>query len=272
MRSIAAILKLNLCNMLTFAFLCALPLLSQAQITVGTTIETCNDGGEWPPYFYHVYQNGQRTDYIEGYDLDYLERIFSEVGLNFTFNLIPWIQCLDKVETGETYTMVTSVAYSQERDEKYIMTDDYYTVQPHYFYVKSNFPNGMDIKSIDDFASYKVCGLLGYNYTNFGIPVETIDVGTKVFPQLIEKVERKRCDLFLARYEIFSGFSKTGNDYINNHNLGTAIIPGVQGDKFHMMISRNYEYAEELKTLLNEGIAQLKATGEAQRLLEPYLQ
>ncbi len=255
-----------------FLLMLAVPFSAQAEIAPGTTIKTCNDGGEWPPYLYYTRQNGEKTTNVEGYDLDYLDRVFSESGLSFTFDLIAWSRCLHEVETGETYKMVSSVAYSKERDEKYIMTDDYYTVQPHYFYAKANFPNGLNIESLDDFQNYKVCGLRGYNYTNFGIPVDTIDTGTKIFPQLIEKTKRARCDVFLGRFEIFAGFAKTGNDYIRNHRLGTASMPGVEGDRFYMMISRNYENAEGLKTLLNEGIARLKASGEAKRLLAPYLQ
>ena len=244
---------------------------SHAAIPPGTTIKTCNDGGEWPPYFYYVRENGAVTNQLLGFDTDYLSQIFEARGLDFTFELIAWSRCLHEVETGETFKMVSSVAYSKERDEKYHMTDSYYTVQPHYFYPKSVYPNGLDINTLEDFSKYKVCGLRGYNYANFGVDVDTVDMGTKIFPQLIEKTVRQRCDVFLGRYEIFAGFAKTGNNYIKDHNLGNAPMPGVEGDKFYMMVSRNYEYAEDLIAVLNQGIEQLKSSGEAERLIAPYL-
>ena len=245
---------------------------AHAEISAGSTIATCNDGGEWPPFLYHVRENGVRTDKVVGYDIDVLTRIFEKHELNFTFDLIAWSRCLHEVEQGDNYRMVSSVAYSEERAKKYLVTEPYYTVQPHYFYPKANFPNGLDIESLDDFVNYKVCGLRGYNYTNFGISPEIIDTGTKVFEQLIEKTVRKRCDIFLGRFEIFAGFAKTGNNYIGDNNLGTAPMPGVPGDKFYMMISRNYEDAEELKQILDEGIIEITASGEAESLLAPYLQ
>ena len=248
------------------------PAVGHAQSLAGETIRTCNDGGEWPPYFWKIRQGGEVTDDLTGYDLDYLQNIFDNVGADFTFELIAWSRCLHEVETGDSYDMVTSVAYSKERDQNYLMTDSYYTVQPHYFYPKANFPQGLEIDSLDAFAQYKVCGLRGYNYANFGIPTETIDTGTKVFSQLIEKTARGRCDMFLGRYEIFAGFAKTGNDYITRHDLETAPMPGVPGDKFYMMVSRNYEHAEDLVAMLNEGIARLKASGEADVMLQPYLE
>ena len=195
----------------------------------------------------------------------------TDIQANFTFKLIPWNRCLHEVETGDTYDMVSSAAFSQERDEKYLVTDSYYTVRPHYFYPRQRFPDGLEIPEIELFANYRVCGLRGYNYTNFGISVDAIDVGTHNFTQLIEKTERGRCDVFLGRYEIFAGFAKTGNNYIVKHSLGTAPMPGVPGDKFHMLVSRNFRHAEVLRDALNDGIARLKASGEDQQLLAPYL-
>ena len=259
---------------------CALPVFwtlftfnfASAQNLQGSLLPTCNDNGEWPPYLYYERTNGEATDKVIGYDIDYLEKIFEEHDIDFTFELIAWSRCLHEVEKGEKYAMVSSVAYNKERDEKYLITDSYYTVQPHYFYVRHHFPDGLEIKDLASFADYRVCGLRGYNYVNFGIPVETIDVGTKVFPQLIEKTERKRCDVFLGRYEIFVGFAKTGTDYIMQHNLGTAPMPGVRGDKFYMMVSRNHPNAEALRDLLNEGIARVKASGYDRELIRKYVE
>ncbi len=247
------------------------PFPGAAEIPPGTTIRTCNDGGEWPPYIYFKRENGVVSEQAVGYDRDVFEKIFPPHGFDFTIELIAWSRCLHEVETGEIYEMVSSVAKNAEREAKYLMTDPYYTVQPHYFYPITNYPNGLKISSVEEFANYKICGLRGYNYANFGVPVETLDLGTKIFPELIEKTERKRCDIFLGRYEIFSGFAQTGTDYIKLHNLGTAPMPGVRGDKFYMMISRNYEHAEELKQIINQGIAELAASGEDEQLLAPYL-
>ena len=242
-----------------------------AEIPAGSKIPICNDSGEWPPYFYWERQNGSQTDNLLGYDIDVLNEIMANNGFEYSFELIAWSRCLLEVERGNDYAMLTSAAYSDERNEKYLISEDYYTVQPHYFYHQANFPDGLDIQNLEEFKNYKVCGLRGYNYTNFGVDVGTIDTGTRHFPQLIEKTRRKRCDLFLGRYEIFAGFAKTGNDYIRKHNLGTAPMPGVAGDKFYMMVSRNYPYSDDLVALLNSAINELKNSGRDQKLLAPYL-
>ena len=245
---------------------------SQAQSLSGQQLPTCNDGGEWPPYFYYERENGEATNRLVGYDLDFLNEVFEGRDIAYSFELIAWSRCLVEVEKGEKYAMLTSAAYSKERDEKYLLTDSYYTVQPHYFYSVASFPGGLEINSLEEFNDYRVCGLRGYNYTNFGVNVDAIDTGTKNFNQLIEKTVRKRCDVFLGRFEIFTGFAKTGNDYMKLNNLASAPMPGVPGDKFFMMVSRNHPNSQELLTILNEGIRELKASGRDKALMSPYLE
>jgi polar amino acid transport system substrate-binding protein len=138
-----------------------------AELSPGTTIDTCNDGGGWPPYLYY---EREKTNKIAGYDIDYLANIVENESMGFTFELIAWSRCLHDVETGEKYKM----AYSDERAKTYLASDPYYIVQPHYFYAKANYPTGLEISSLAEFSNYKVCGLRGYNYANFGIDVDFI--------------------------------------------------------------------------------------------------
>ena len=238
----------------------------------GTQLDFCNDAGEWPPYIYFRRNDGEKTNEPVGYDIDILDEILSRHGISFKMELIAWTRCLHEIETGDKYKLVSSSAHSEERASKYLMTDAYYIINPHYFYPVANFPDGLKITSPVEFSNYKVCGIRGYSYDKFGIPLESIDTGTRILSQLIEKTERGRCDIFLGRYEIFAGFAQTTTDYIKKHHLDTAPMPGVSGEKFYMMISRNYEHGEELRKLINDGIAELHDSGEGQKLLAHYLE
>ena len=242
-----------------------------ASIPAGTVLKSCNDGGEWPPYFFYVRRNGEATDELVGYDIDLLNRIMADNDIGIDIGLISWSRCQRQTEEGRESQITSSVAYSKERDQKYLLTDTYYTLSPHYFYHYANYPDGLRITRPEEVRNYRVCGLRGYNYTNFGIDVERMDNGSNTFTQVIEKTRRRRCDIFVARYEIFSGFARTGTNYIRVHNLGHAPIPGAPGDPFHMMISRNYEHGEELRRIVNAGLARMRASGEAERLLRRYI-
>ena len=239
----------------------------------GERIAICNDDAEWPPYAYFQRDraDGSKTDKVVGYDLDFLDHIFKKHNIEYSYDMIPWNRCLHEVEKGGSHIMLTSAAYSPERNEKYLLTDAYYTVQPHYFFSYSNYPEGLEIQRARDFRKYRVCGLRGYNYKNFGIPLDQLDWGAKTIEQVIRKTKRKRCDIFLARFEIFMGFKHVGKNYMRLHNLATGPMPDVAGDKFHIMISRNYPHAEELRDIINQSIKEMRASGKDKALIAPYI-
>ncbi len=161
-----------------------------------------------------------------------------------------------------------SAGSNKERNKTYLFTRHYYEITPSYFYSKTRFPDGMGIEKVSDFKKYKVCGLLGYNYVNYLIPPEDIDTTAKEFKQVVEKLVRERCDVFLAQYEVFIGFSYMGDNYIQDYNLAYGPIPGGTTDKFFLMISRDFEHAEELKALIDEEIDNLEAEGQLNEMIE----
>jgi len=48
-------------------------------------------------------------------------------------------------------------------------------------------------------------------------------------------------------------------------------MPNVSGDKFYIMISKNYPHAEKLRKIINQGIKELRASGEDKALIAPYI-
>lgn len=118
--------------------------------------------------------------------------------------------------------------------------------------------------------NYQVCGLSGYNYDGFGLDSDKVDRQTRTFEQVVQKTLAGRCDLFLARFEILAGFALTGNDHLQN-SLKAEPIPGIDGDKFYMMVSRSYENGPELVEILNEGIQRLRNNGALSGILRSYL-
>jgi polar amino acid transport system substrate-binding protein len=78
------------------------------------------------------------------------------------------------------------------------------------------------------------------------------------------------CDLFIEGYEIFAGFKAIGEDYLSDPDLKYTAIPGTTPKTYHMMISRNFKYGEELKNLINEGIVELEKSGMMNNLIKKY--
>lgn len=230
-----------------------------------TSLSVCGDGGSWPPYHF------EKERKVIGYDIDVLEAIFSPLGLTITVDLPPWQRCLRETKLGR-YDIALSAAYSEERDKDYILTDYYYTLQPSYVYSSITYPEGLPVRTAQDLDYLRTCGLQGYNYTGFGVDDSKVRKNGRTFEQVVKMLEANRCDVFLARYEILAGFKASeGIDHLAN-GLKAVSIPGISGDKFHMLISRSILDGLEIKSIFDQHIKQLRVSGELDRMIEKYIE
>lgn len=225
-------------------------------------LRICGDGAGWPPYTY------QADNQVKGYDLDVLHAILDPLGIKFSVAMPPWKRCLADTEKG-SYQIALSASRSKERARRFILTRDYYTLTAKYYFATRKKLPSIKVALPGNLLKYKACGLRGYNYDGFGVPSELLDRDANDFPQVIRKTKAGRCDLFLARYEILRGFELVGKRYLDN-SLGYGTIPGIEGDKFYMLISRAYPHAEQLKALLNKGIERLEQQGQLRKFLSKY--
>ncbi len=230
-----------------------------------TSLSVCGDGGGWPPY--HFEKEGK----VIGYDVDVLEAVFTPLDISIITELPPWQRCLHETKLGR-YDIALSAAYSEERDKDYILTDYYYTLQPSYVYSSITYPDGLPIRTTQDIDGFRVCGLQGYNYTGFGVDDSKVRKNGKTFDQVVKMLEANRCDVFLARHEILAGFKASeGIDHLAN-GLKSVSIPGISGDKFHMLISRSIPDGLELKSIFDQHIKQLRVSGELDRIIGKYIE
>ncbi|OOE64531.1 substrate-binding periplasmic protein [Salinivibrio kushneri] len=240
-------------------------LLSSPALALDTSsLKACGDGAGWPPYTFE--KGGQ----VQGYDVDVLNAIFGKEGVDVSVAMPPWKRCVLQTKAGN-YDIALSASYSEERDKDFILTNYYYTLQPSYIYSTSQYPNGLNISTMDDLNGLRMCGLLGYNYTGFGVDDSKVRKSAKSFDQLVQKTEAGRCDVFLARYEILAGFKVAkGTDYLAG-GMQAEPIPGNSGDKFHMMISREHPEAMEIKATLDAGFESMRESGKLQAVLDAYI-
>lgn len=230
--------------------------------SIGTVL-VCGDGSGWPPYHY------KKSGEFKGYDLDILDLALKETGTQYVFEMPPWARCLSGLETGK-YHLAVSSSFNEERSKKYLMTEYYYELNPYYFYSKAAKPNGIKAETINDLKNMKTCGLRGYNYSGFGFNNDEIDMGTGSFEKLVQKITAKRCDIFVARFQIIKGFDLIDKPVLIP-DIAYAAIPGTKGDKFYMLISRKFPKQNELKATLDKNFKSLRASGKLDELLKKYL-
>ncbi len=167
--------------------------------------------------------------------------------------------------------MLLPVSLNKERKSKYLISDRVYTTTPCYFYLKRNFPNGLNLKSPDDVLAYsEICGRHGYNYVNFGLENNNVERYSKDFEALVGMLKKDRCNIVLARLEVIAGHALIGKSYLDDE-IGYVPVPGVPPESFHFMISKNYPHGDELLKIINAGILRLRKQGRLKEILKKYI-
>ena len=148
-------------------------------------LKFCGDKAGWPPYTYEL--DGS----VKGYDIDVLDQLLKPEGIEYQVYMLPWKRCLKFVEDG-TIDVVVSASGTKQRENIYRLTERYYSVEPHYFYLSSSFPKGLHLSASEAAKKYTVCGLRGYDYSNFGLASEEVIRTSNSFIQLVKKIEGSR--------------------------------------------------------------------------------
>ena len=236
-------------------------------------IHIVDDEAEWPPYTYYKRLNGKKTQEIEGFSIDVVSHILHRAGIKFTIELLPWKRALFNVAGGKKNQLILNSSYVKEREEDYLYSLSYYSLQHVIFYSVKKYPNGLVLKDIDDLNSnYKICGLRGYSYGAAGVDTQKVNLSFGTYGQLIHVLHERPeiCDLFIEGYKILPGFKMIGHDYLADMNLKHSIIPGLASKGYHMLISKKLAYRHELKRILDEGILDMQNSGEMDKVSEKY--
>lgn len=236
----------------------------------GKVVTFCAEDGEWPPFNFFLRENGVKTTQSVGYDLDVLRAIFIKHDIVARFEIIPWKRCLSLTKRGE-YDAILSASLNPERVASFITSEPYYSITPSYFYLREDYPGGLSFKSVLNIESKNICGRQGYNYVNFGFDNRRVQRVAKDHDTLIRMTIARRCKVFLARSEIFFGLTYLGLPTSLHKELAYKKIPNVKPETFHILISRQFKYANELKSIIDNGVDELRRSGELENILKKYI-
>lgn len=233
-------------------------------------VAICEDENEWPPYIYRQRANDGTPGKLTGYAVDVITEIFARHGIRSSFDLLPWPRCQAVASLGKQYQMVLNLSYNPERMQNFLMTRAYYTTNTYYYYSRRQHPKGLKIKSRADLHNYRVCGIHGYNYLNYGLAASEVDQGARDFTSLIAKVHAGRCALFLEKHEVMAGFAAIGKDYLADPQLAGERVPGMRPTAFYVGISRRFAHAQELRALVDDELLRMEETGRLAEIWRKY--
>ncbi|WP_281213986.1 substrate-binding periplasmic protein [Shewanella insulae] len=243
----------------------ALPAYARASVTI------CVENTEFPPFNYFDRDQSVEPRSI-GYDIDILNLAFGQSVLSHRVIALPWNRCLKEVKQG-TVDAAMSASLNGERRRDYLISAPYYYLTPSYYYLKTDFPKGVQVQHLGQLIDYgNVCGIKNFNYENFGLTPDFHLFQIRSLAHLPEMLTKKRCQFFLARKETLSGtlaINKMDSFYAL---LAGIAVPDAKPEPFYMLISKNSPHKEAIKQLFDAKVDSLNKEGKLQPLLEHHLQ
>ncbi|GAB3242193.1 substrate-binding periplasmic protein [Chitinimonas naiadis] len=235
-----------------------------------TLVQACGGEVEWVPSSYFKRQDGKKTGEIAGYSPDVLNAALAESGYRVEITLLPWTRCQREVQDGLRFQLAMGVQYSEERARLYRLSAPYLRFQPAYFYRRDRFPQGLDIQHLSQLGSYRVCGLLGYNYAFTGLRPEQIDTGALDYAAALGKLALGRCDMLIETLEVMAGQRRLGRLPGDASVLEGRPLPEVAPVVAHFAISPQMPNGNDFLRRLDEGVARLQRSRQLAELLRRH--
>lgn len=227
-------------------------------------VRICDDSGEWPPYSFFPRTPG-KTEHpvLTGAMIELVERIFALIKMDYQITAIPWKRCLHEVATfdrGQTYEIAIEGTVNEKRLEAYYLSTPVYTTTGAYWYSKQKFPDGPMIQSPADLQGYRLCGILGYNYTGYRLSPDMVKNRPKTYQAAFTMVSLDRCDLFLSNIPTVVGKTKLG-ELIVPSDIDGKRVPDLPSGTFHIFIAKSSPRAHRLLAEINQAILTLNYRG-----------
>lgn len=232
----------------------------------------CVEETEYPPFNYFIRLNGVKTSELGGYDIDLLERTFKPMGIDYEVVALPWRRCLKNVLDGSVDGAM-SASLNPQRARDYIPSDAYYYLTPSYFYLTTDFGAQFHVDDINQLAKIgTVCGIQGFNYTNFGWKNTTPLSEINSLQYLPEMLTKQRCRFFLAREEILAGTLALTQDLRIPASLTAKRSPNVRQEAFYMLISKRSPHNGLIAREFNRQVHSMRDTQQLDALYQTHLQ
>jgi polar amino acid transport system substrate-binding protein len=247
----------------------AIQLYSTTVIAAPEPVNICEDAGGWPPFIYQPPESPALAP--AGLSVDIADIVFKKLNLNYRITLLPWKRCLHEVEKGNRYVMILNASFNKQRAAMFHFTQAYYEIKPYYFYSRKTHPNGLDIGVLKDLHRFRVGGILGYNYSYYGLADDQIiNTGIYNLEALLGRLHGNQYDLVLENYEVVAGFFLLRDAMREFATLGAAPVPELPPTPFHMIFSKTPD-GLILHRKVDAVLSELKQTGIIEKIINARL-
>lgn len=215
----------------------------------------------YPPFAYL-----DENDEFQGFDPEVMREIDKRLdGYTIDIQTLPWDAMFVAIDSGKGDMICNQVAITEERQEKYTMTDPYFLASPSIIVAKGT----EGIESLEDLHGKTVWAQVGDSYTVFlekynkehGDPIKLHYVENQMLADAM-------MDLQIGKFDAIVNDPVMANTVIEEKNLDCKVVgEPVFTEAIGIVLQKN-EKGEELAKKINAIIADMKADGTLARLSE----
>ena len=198
----------------------------------------------------------------KGIDVDLLKTIAKKQGFNLDFKFIGFSPAMQALESGQGDGMIAGMTMTDERKENYDFSDPYFQSGIQLAVAKDN----KDIKAYKDLKGKTVGAKVGTESADFlkahekeyGLKIKYFDAAD----QLYDALKVGSIDAMMDDYPVIGYAVKQGQD------LKTP-IKRESGGEYGFAVKKGQN--PELIEMFNEGLKELKQTGEYDTIVNKYI-
>jgi polar amino acid transport system substrate-binding protein len=199
-----------------------------------------------------------------GMSTDIVRAAFKSVGIEATFETIPYARLLQEVQAGK-YVGGFNVAREPSREDAFLWGREMlFLARAHYYHCRPRLLEASGATELQN--GEKVGVILGYEYGELFHKNNRISkVWGKRHDQILRMLQAGRVDMVIL-------FEKTANLFLNELKLQEEVFAAFPSEpsRIYVAFSRQHPEAGHYLDKLDEGLARIKASGEYQAILEKY--
>ncbi|PKN42218.1 MAG: hypothetical protein CVU60_08345 [Deltaproteobacteria bacterium HGW-Deltaproteobacteria-18] len=199
-----------------------------------------------------------------GMSNDIVRAAFKSVGIEVTFEVVPYARLLQEVKTGK-YIGGFNVAREPSREDAFLWGKEMlFLARAHYYHCR---PGLLEASSAEELHNGEKVGVIrGYEYGEFFHQNDRISkVWGKRHDQIIRMLQAGRVDTVIL-------FEKTANLFLHEMKLQNEVFAAFPSEpsRVYVAFSKQHPKARHYQEKLDEGLARIKANGEYEAILEKY--
>ncbi|MEZ6967792.1 substrate-binding periplasmic protein [Aeromonas sp. S11(2024)] len=246
----------------------AMAILSPALWGQEPPVKIClGEGNEWAPFTYWERKDGvPDTSRLTGSATTLVLDALQQSGLSHQIRYLPWArvqQELADYRQNGLCELTWDASYKPERAEFAFYSVPLYYTHLGFFYLKRRYPEPPDLQTVN---RSRVCGVIGYNYTPYGLAQEPRRV--KQLQQALDMLERDRCDFLPSEIEpLVAGISL--GIYRSESGLLNLALPSRKG--FYLLVSKGSPRGHQLVNILNQSLVAFQEGGHTDEVMRRFL-